>query len=103
MLLQGVPHLAALDHLKFLVLDEADRMVEFGHFKELAHILDRINGTKLAGSCTRQTLVYSATLTVQRRSTEKKRKKKTVSSQENIGKGSLSHSLSLSLPHSHLL
>ena len=30
---QGDSHLCSLDHLRFLVLDEADRMVEYGHYQ----------------------------------------------------------------------
>ena len=30
---------AQIENLRFLVLDEADRMIETGHFAELDHIL----------------------------------------------------------------
>ena len=40
---EGSPHLAQLKDLSFLVLDEADRMVQQGHFQELSNILDMIN------------------------------------------------------------
>lgn len=82
--MQGNSHLNSLENLKFLVLDEADRMVEFGHFRELRSILDRLNGAQCTHT-SRQTMVFSATLTVGRRSTERKRRKKTTSSQESIG------------------
>lgn len=36
-------HLQRLSELEFLVIDEADRMVEKGHFKELEHILNVIS------------------------------------------------------------
>jgi superfamily II DNA/RNA helicase len=36
-------HLSKLSSLKFFVLDEADRMVEKGHFEELEKILGAIN------------------------------------------------------------
>jgi ATP-dependent RNA helicase DDX24/MAK5 len=39
---EGAPQLARLHALSFLVLDEADRMVEKGHYAELAHILDAV-------------------------------------------------------------
>lgn len=29
-------------HLKYLVIDEADRMIEMGHFKEIDEILENI-------------------------------------------------------------
>ena len=35
--------MSQLDQLRFLVIDEADRMVEQGHFQELASILDLIH------------------------------------------------------------
>ena len=41
-LLQNEGKALNLDHLRFLVIDEADRMVEMGHFKEVDNILDRI-------------------------------------------------------------
>lgn len=58
------PHetLAALPRIRFLVLDEADRMVETGHFKELDSLLGL-----LADDVKRQTFVLSATLTAQHR------------------------------------
>ena len=48
--------------MRFLVLDEADRMVETGHFKELDSLL-----TLLTPTVKRQTFVLSATLTAQHR------------------------------------
>ena len=81
---QGDPHLCCLDDLRFLVLDEADRMVEFGHYQEVGSIMDRLNGAKGAGS--RQNLVFSATLTLPRQSVEqKRRKRKRMSGEESLG------------------
>ncbi|KAI0225300.1 ATP-dependent RNA helicase, partial [Massospora cicadina] len=54
--------------VRYLVLDEADRMVERGHFKELEFILDHLDRPKAPndpdekGLRRRQTLVFSATL-----------------------------------------
>ena len=31
-----------LNKLKFFIIDEADRMVELGHFKELDNIIDKV-------------------------------------------------------------
>ncbi|BFZ56444.1 ATP-dependent RNA helicase [Savitreella phatthalungensis] len=45
-----------LSHLRFLVLDEADRVLQEGHFKEVRLIVD-----KLPPSKDRQTCVFSAT------------------------------------------
>ena len=57
--------------MKFLVFDEADRMVEQGHFAELRDILQKVNGQPLCDGGRRQKLVFSATLTLPK----KKRKK----------------------------
>ncbi len=76
---EGAPHLCRLDALSFLVLDEADRMVEKGHFAELTHILDAVetrraeradaaggaeDAAEVVMPARRQTFVFSATLTV---------------------------------------
>eukprot|EP00898_Chlorokybus_atmophyticus_P008311 jgi/Chlat1/8481/Chrsp80S09228 len=73
---QGEQHLLQLGNLAFFVLDEADRMVERGHFKELSSIIEQINSQAPAVQQSgprrgrrhpshrwpRQTLVFSATL-----------------------------------------
>jgi ATP-dependent RNA helicase DDX24/MAK5 len=64
------PLLDRLRRIKFLVLDEADRMLEFGHYQELSSILKAISLRHAEGSADaenqevneRQTLVFSATL-----------------------------------------
>lgn len=56
------PHLINLRQLKCLVIDEADRMVEKGHFAELESLLEMLNTTHF--NPTRQTFVFSATLTM---------------------------------------
>ncbi|KAJ1736836.1 ATP-dependent RNA helicase [Coemansia sp. Benny D160-2] len=50
--------------LKYLAIDEADRMLEPGHFRELRYIFKLINKTGLSQNeqCRRQTFVFSATL-----------------------------------------
>lgn len=57
-----------LRQIKFLVLDEADRLLTEGHFKELEEILDTLNKTDANDDQTpnnpvldRQTLIFSAT------------------------------------------
>ena len=109
---QGHPHLTNLNAVRYLVLDEADRMIEFGHYQELMWILERINGVKGAESGVEtdkqywQTFVFSATLTLPRRSAEKRvrdRRRKNISGQESVGKSLCSFvplhiSLSPSLP-----
>ncbi|KAM4543240.1 ATP-dependent RNA helicase DDX24 [Odontesthes bonariensis] len=56
------PHLLNLRQLKCLVIDEADRMVERGHFAELDSLLEMLNTAHF--NPTRQTFVFSATLTM---------------------------------------
>jgi superfamily II DNA/RNA helicase len=36
----------SLSRLRFLVIDEADRMIEMGHFKEVDSILDKVFNEK---------------------------------------------------------
>ncbi|KAJ2995756.1 ATP-dependent RNA helicase [Globomyces sp. JEL0801] len=52
--------------IRFLVLDEADRMLEAGHFKDLDAILESISNQKLTETdiraVKRQTFVFSATM-----------------------------------------
>ena len=56
-LIQESPFLQNLSHLRFLIIDEADRMVEDGHYKEVADIVGRIPCPK-----NRNTFLFSATL-----------------------------------------
>ncbi|XP_017442305.1 DEAD-box ATP-dependent RNA helicase 13 [Vigna angularis] len=76
----GEKHLVELHSLSFFVLDEADRMVQSGHFKELQSIIDMLpmsnictedNSKNVQKGCVtvssyqrkkRQTLVFSATV-----------------------------------------
>lgn len=60
LLMDGCEHLNKLETLKHLVIDEADRMLEQGHFKELSDILEMIDRVKVK----RQIFVLSATLTL---------------------------------------
>lgn len=46
----------AMKNIQFLVLDEADRLLQEGHFKEIEKILEFVNGGE-----GKQTLVFSAT------------------------------------------
>ncbi|KAJ8710555.1 hypothetical protein PYW08_009070 [Mythimna loreyi] len=60
---QGQPHLQQLDMVKFLAIDETDRMVERGHFEELTPLLERLNADDERRAA-RQNFVFSATLTM---------------------------------------
>ncbi|XP_008585275.1 PREDICTED: ATP-dependent RNA helicase DDX24 [Galeopterus variegatus] len=55
-------YLSNLRQLRCLVVDEADRMVEKGHFAELSQLLEMLNDSQYNPK--RQTLVFSATLTL---------------------------------------
>ncbi|XP_076833957.1 ATP-dependent RNA helicase DDX24 [Brachyhypopomus gauderio] len=55
-------HLRNLRQLRCLVIDEADRMVEKGHFAELENLLELLNTSQFNPK--RQTFVFSATLTM---------------------------------------
>ena len=73
-------------------------MIEFGHYQEVTRILDRLNrvnegvglGVELGGKQPRrwQTFVFSATLSLPRKSNERKvkvRQRKNMTGQESIG------------------
>nr|CAB3236981.1 ATP-dependent RNA helicase ddx24 [Phallusia mammillata] len=57
----GHPYLAHLHKLRYLVIDEADRMLERGHFEDLTRLLDAIK--RRGADKKRQTYIFSATLT----------------------------------------
>ena len=59
----GDPFLSNLTHLRFLVVDETDRMLEKGHFQQLHLLLERINADP-ERAARRQNFVFSATLTL---------------------------------------
>ncbi|XP_071965902.1 ATP-dependent RNA helicase DDX24-like isoform X2 [Antedon mediterranea] len=58
----GAAHVKHMSQTRFLVIDEADRMVEKGHYAELTNILDILNGSSTRNK--RQTFVFSATLSL---------------------------------------
>ncbi|XP_034242516.1 ATP-dependent RNA helicase DDX24 [Thrips palmi] len=60
---EGHPHLAKVNTLKYLAIDETDRMLERGHFEELQKLLFRINEDE-AHRKKRQNFIFSATLTL---------------------------------------
>ncbi|XP_066590951.1 ATP-dependent RNA helicase DDX24 [Prorops nasuta] len=60
---EGNLHLSQIDSVRFLAIDETDRMLEKGHFQELQKLIERINANgKKARD--RQIFVFSATLTM---------------------------------------
>lgn len=60
---RGEPHLQQLSSVKFLAIDETDRMIERNHFEELHPLLSRLN-CDAAQRSWRQNFVFSATLTL---------------------------------------
>lgn len=58
---EGNAHLSQVKSIKYLAIDETDRMVEKGHFEELHQLLELINANE-ALKAKRQTFVFSATL-----------------------------------------
>ena len=66
-LIENETELLNLKGLDFFVLDEADRMVEQGHYQELSFIIDRVPFSQNL-----QTFVFSATLTLTRTVLNKK-------------------------------
>uniref|UniRef100_A0A023GNZ6 ATP-dependent RNA helicase n=1 Tax=Amblyomma triste TaxID=251400 RepID=A0A023GNZ6_AMBTT len=63
---QGAPHVSDVSKVRYLVIDEADRMVEKGHFEDLTRLLEVMNAPseESAEKRRRQNFVFSATLTM---------------------------------------
>ncbi len=72
---------ALLYLLRCLVIDEADRMVEKGHFAELQNLLEMLNTSQFNPS--RQTFVFSATLTLEHCLPARMQQKKPKSGERN--------------------
>ncbi|KAK6622073.1 hypothetical protein RUM44_001880 [Polyplax serrata] len=56
-------HLQNIKHIRYLAIDETDRMLEKGHFTELSDLLERINLNERQKR-KRQNFIFSATLTL---------------------------------------
>ena len=78
----GDPHLQKVNQIKFLVIDEVDRMLEFGHFKEATEILRQLSH----GKSKWQTFLFSATLTVPQYHKKWSAKLKSESDEESVQK-----------------
>ncbi|PSN37549.1 hypothetical protein C0J52_12557 [Blattella germanica] len=59
----GNPHLAGIRDIRYLAVDETDRMLEKGHFQELQNLLELLNLDEKKKR-KRQNFVFSATLTL---------------------------------------
>ena len=42
---QGEQHLSNINSLQSLVIDEADRMIQEGHYQELSYLMDKVNNS----------------------------------------------------------
>ncbi|XP_063803663.1 ATP-dependent RNA helicase DDX24 [Pseudophryne corroboree] len=78
------PHLSNFRKLRCLVIDEADRMVEKGHYAELTQLLEMLNDTYYNPK--RQTFVFSATLTLIHQAPVRLLQKKTFKKMDKEGK-----------------
>ncbi|XP_058835933.1 probable ATP-dependent RNA helicase CG8611 [Topomyia yanbarensis] len=52
-----------LDSVRYLILDEADRLLELGYEKDVKQIVESIKGNRAVDECGIQTVLLSATLT----------------------------------------
>ena len=87
---EGNPHLSGLASIRYLAIDETDRMAEKGHFEELQRLLEMANSKKEeAGGAgqgrERQTFIMSATLAMVHKPPKHAKKQKQKSSEEKIG------------------
>lgn len=70
------PHISTVSHIKHLVIDEADRMIEKGHFEELHKLFEHLDEQSAEIKKKRQTFVFSATLTLTHSGPKRKMKRK---------------------------
>ncbi|XP_056401626.1 ATP-dependent RNA helicase DDX24, partial [Hyla sarda] len=78
------PHLCNLRQLRCLVIDEADRMVEKGHYAELTQLLEMLSDSFYHPH--RQTFVFSATLTLIHQAPNRLMQKKNFKKMDKAGK-----------------
>ncbi|XP_069807174.1 ATP-dependent RNA helicase DDX24 [Dendropsophus ebraccatus] len=78
------PHLCNLRQLRCLVIDEADRMVEKGHYAELSQLLEMLSDSHYHPQ--RQTFVFSATLTLIHQAPSRLLQKKNYKKMDKEGK-----------------
>lgn len=82
----GNEHLQKMTSLRYLVVDETDRMAEKGHFAELEEILKVLNASETIAN--RQTFVFSATLTMVHELPQYLKDKKKVKKKSSMSKDS---------------
>jgi len=78
---EGNPHLMGLSKIRYLAIDETDRMVEKGHFEELQKILEMVNNSE---NSRRQTFIMSATLSLVHKPPQHAKKQKQKSKDEKL-------------------
>jgi len=81
---EGHGHLTDMSDVKYLAIDETDRMVEKGHFEELQKLLEMMN-TGLANHGQRQTFIMSATLSLVHKKPSHVKKKRQMTSKQKLG------------------
>ena len=89
---EGNPHLSDLASIRYLAIDETDRMAEKGHFEELQRLLEMANSKKdeagagqVGNGRERQTFIMSATLAMVHKPPKHAKKQKQKSGEEKIG------------------
>ncbi|GAB1600477.1 ATP-dependent RNA helicase DDX24-like [Argonauta hians] len=70
------PYILSVKNIRYLVIDEADRMVEKGHFEELQKLLSMLHNYSKVSQIKRQTFLFSATLTLAHMGPQRKLSKK---------------------------
>ena len=72
-----------MSSVKYLAIDETDRMVEKGHFEELQKLLEKMNSEDTKHK-QRQTFIMSATLSLVHKTPAHVKKKKQVTSEQKL-------------------
>merc|ERR1719210_392432 len=80
---EGNPHLTNMSSVKYLAIDETDRMVEKGHFEELQKLLELMNSSETKHRH-RQTFIMSATLALVHKTPNHVKKKKQMTSEQKL-------------------
>ena len=78
---EGNTHLIGLSKIRYLAMDETDRMVEKGHFEELQKILGEFSTST---DSRRQTFIMSTTLSLVHKPPQHAKKQKQMSKEEKL-------------------
>lgn len=74
-----------LSKIRYLAIDETDRMVEKCHFEELKKILEMINNSNSSTDSRRHTFIMSTTLSLVHKPPQHVKKRKQKSKEEKLG------------------